>query len=281
MRALPRAWMIGRNASSTRGDAVSRIQEITIPLVGGSALPAALALPSGDAGTANPSAAGSAGRPAPRAGVLVIHEAIGLTDDIRRIAGRFADAGYVALAPDFLVGLGPVPFCIARFARGIGQVSVGRPYRQLAAAEAWLRGRPEVAGGPIGVAGFCMGGGFALLHAVGADVDVVAPFYAAVPKDGRDLAGVCPVVASYGRRDGIFGSGGDRLEAALTELGVEHDVVTYPEAGHGFMSRHEGIVARLERRLPTHGGYVEEAAEDAWRRTLTFFARHLGTGAGA
>jgi carboxymethylenebutenolidase len=211
-----------------------------------------------------------------RAGVIVIHEAIGLNDDIRRIAARFADAGYVTLAPDFLAGLGPMPFCIARFARGIGKVHVGRPYRQLAAAEAWLRARPEVAGGPIGVAGFCMGGGFALLHATGASIDVVAPFYAAVPKDESVLARICPVVASFGGRDGMFGAGGPHLEIALSRLGIEHDVETYPDAGHSFMNRHGGLVGRIEPHLPTHGGYVESAAEDAWRRTLTFFGRHLG-----
>jgi carboxymethylenebutenolidase len=243
---------------------VAGVQDVAIPLSDGSRLPAALALPDGPSGP-----------PLPRPGVIVIHEAIGLNDDIRRIAARFADAGYVTLAPDFLAGLGPMPFCIARFARGIGRVRVGRPYRQLAAAEDWLRRRPDVAGSPIGVAGFCMGGGFALLHAAGADIDVVAPFYAAVPKDQDALADVCPVVASYGGRDGIFGSAGGPLATTLTRLGVDHDVKTYPDAGHSFMSRHGGLMARIERRLPTHGGYVDAAAEDAWRRTLAFFARHL------
>jgi carboxymethylenebutenolidase len=238
------------------------IREIEIPLSDGSRLPAAFALP--DDVTS------------PRPGVVVIHEAIGLNGDIRRIATRFAAAGYVTLAPDFLAGLGPMPLCIARFARGIGQVHVGRPYRQLAAAEEWLRARPEVSGSPIGVAGFCMGGGFALLHATGADIAVVAPFYAAVPKDDDALAGACPMVASFGGRDRIFGSAGPRLESTLTRLGIDHDVKTYPDAGHGFMSRHSGWIGRLEPRLPTHGGYDDAAAEDAWRRTLSFFDRYLG-----
>ena len=97
------------------------------------ALPAALALPD-DVADGSPAARRTRG-------VIVIHELLGLNDDIRRIAARFADAGYVTVAPDFLAGLGPKPLCIARFARGIGRVRVGRPYRQLAAAEAWLRGR--------------------------------------------------------------------------------------------------------------------------------------------
>jgi carboxymethylenebutenolidase len=210
----------------------------------------------------------------PRPGVLVIHELLGLTTEMRRLARRFSEAGFVALAPDFLAGLGPKPFCMARFARGIARRGVGRPYRQLDAARAWLTQRPEVAGQPIGVAGFCIGGGFALLYAAGAEVEVVAPFYPAVPDDDA-LAGICPVVASFGGRDAVFGAGGDRLEGSLTRLGVAHDVRTYPEAGHGFMARYEGMTAWLGRRLPMHVGHDPEAAEDAWHRTIAFFSRHL------
>jgi carboxymethylenebutenolidase len=253
---------------------MTSVQDVHVPLTDGSALPAALALPdpAPRAGVGDVSGASDPTRP----GVLVIHEAIGLTDDIRGIAADFADAGYVALAPDFLAGLGPMPFCIARFARGIGRVRTGRPYRQLSAAQEWLGARNDVDAGRIGVAGFCMGGGFALLYAAGADVDVVAPFYAAVPKDDTALAGVCPVVASYGARDRIFGSGGPRLAGMLDRLGVEHDIATYPDAGHSFANQHRGGLARLEAILPTHGGYAPDAAADAWRRTLAFFDRHLG-----
>jgi carboxymethylenebutenolidase len=210
-----------------------------------------------------------------RAGVLVIHEAFGLTDDIRRIAARFAGAGYPTLAPDFLAGLGPKPICIARFLRSIGGPSGGPAHRRLAAAQRWLEARPEVGGGPIGLAGFCMGGGFALLYAARANVDVVAPFYAAVPDDRDALDGICPVVASYGGRDRIFGGHAERLTAALTERGVEYDVRSYPEAGHSFMSHHRGVTAAIGSRWPMHTGYVDRAAEDAWDRTLAFFERHL------
>ena len=211
-------------------------------------------------------------------GVIVIHEAFGVNDDILRIAARFAEAGYPTLAPDFLDGLGPRPICIARFFASLGRPGKGRPYRQLSAADAWLRERPEVDGGPIGMAGFCVGGGFALLYASRADLAVVAPFYAAVPADGSALGGVCPVVASFGGRDRVFGDGGPRLAAILEAAGVDHDIWTYPDAGHSFMSRHDGPLAWLGARTPMHTGYVEAAAVDAWSRTLAFFADHLGPG---
>jgi carboxymethylenebutenolidase len=214
----------------------------------------------------------------PRPGVLVLHEALGLTDDLRRIVTRFADEGFVALAPDFLHGLGPRPLCIARFARGLGAPATGRPYRQLELARRWLAASAEVAGSGIGVAGYCMGGGFALLYAAGAEIEAVAPFYGAVPRDAEALRGICPVVASFGGRDGPFASGADRLERHLTELGVEHDVRTYPDAGHGFMSRHDGVVGWLGARLPMHLGHDPVAAEDAWSRTILFFRNHLAGG---
>jgi carboxymethylenebutenolidase len=90
---------------------------------------------------------------------------------------------------------------------------------------------------------------------------------------------VCPVVASFGGRDRVFGGGGPRLTAALDRLGIEHDVKTYPGAGHSFLNRHGRLMSAIERRLPTHGGHDPAAAEDAWARMLAFFGRHLGAAA--
>ena len=241
------------------------VTDVRIPLGDGTHLPAALALPS---------------TPGASRAVVVLHEAFGLNDDIRRIAARFADDGYVALAPDFLAGLGPKPLCIARFFRGVGRAGAGRPYRQLDAARAWLGQRPEVDAERVGVAGFCIGGGFAMLWAAHAGPDAVqvaAPFYGPIPQDAdRELAGICPVVASYGGRDRPFRKMPERLERALTSLGVEHDVQVYPEAGHSFANRQTGLLASLGRRLPMHAGHHEPSAEDAWTRTLAFFDSHLG-----
>ena len=243
------------------------VSEIRIPFEGRD-LAAALALPATRSGRL----------PA----VILIHELFGLNRDIRSIAARFAAEGYVAIAPDFMTGLGPQPLCIVRFARGLNRIGTGRPYRQLSAIRSWLGGRFDVDGARIGVAGFCIGGGLALLYAATAEeVAVVAPFYAPVPADAETrLARVCPVVASYGGRDRIFGSMAGRLETALTAAGVEHDVKSYPKAGHSFMNRHRGIAGWLGGRIPMHAGYEPEAAEDAWRRMLAFFERHLGPAAG-
>ncbi len=87
--------------------------DITLRTTTGRRLTAFLARPDGAADDA------------PLPAVLVVHEAMGLNDDMRRIASVFADHGYVTLAPD-LVGAGFKPLCIARFFQGIGKVGTGR-----------------------------------------------------------------------------------------------------------------------------------------------------------
>ena len=212
----------------------------------------------------------------PHPAVIVVHEIMGLNDDIRRIAARFADSGYVALAPD-LVGAGFRPLCIARFVQGMGKGATGRPYREMRAFHDWLAGRPQVDPDRIGMAGFCAGGGFAIVYAAsgGRDLRAVAPFYAGLPADMSIIPEICPVVASYGGRDGTFGGNGPRLAAALEAAGVPHDVKTYPDAGHSFMSQHEGLLLAVMRRGPSRVGFDPEASEDAWARMLAFFGEHL------
>lgn len=243
---------------------------VRIPVAAGRSVPAELALP-----PARPTVSRG---PA----VIVIHEPTGLNDDIRSITRRFAANGYVALAPD-LTGGGPLPLCIARFALGVSRAPSGRPYRDLAAVQRWLAARDDVDGERIGLAGFCMGGGFVILYAIhGTEpVRAIAPFYPALPRDDADLARLCPTVASFGARDRAFGGNGERLERVLAAAGVPHDVRTYPDAGHSFLNVHDGVTAWLDRLPPEHAGYEPNAAEDAWARVLHFFAVHLAGGQSA
>lgn len=212
----------------------------------------------------------------PHPAVIVVHEIMGLNDDIRRIATRFADSGYVALAPD-LVGAGLKPLCIARFTQGMARVASGRPYREMRAFHDWLAKRPQVDADRIGMAGFCAGGGFAILYAArgGRDLRAVAPFYGRMPADDSIIPDLCPVVASYGGRDRSLGSTGPKLAAALDAAGIPNDVKTYPDAGHSFMNRHEGALGALMARGPMGVGFDPAASEDAWGRVLAFFGEHL------
>lgn len=203
--------------------------------------------------------------------VVVLHEIFGLTDDIRQQADRLAAAGYLAVAPDLFTAGGALRCLKGTFSalhRGSGPA-----VDDITAVRSWLADRDDCTG-KVGVIGFCMGGGFALLLAA-QGFDAAAPNYGPLPRDPEDvLAGACPIVASYGRKDRGFRGTAGKLETILTGLGVEHDVKEYADAWHSFLNRHNlGPLGILERV----GGfsYDEASAEDAWARILRFFDRHL------
>ena len=205
-----------------------------------------------------------------RPAVLVLHEIFGLNDDMRRIARRFADAGYLAAAPDFLAG-GWYLGCIVRAARDL-RAGNGPTVGVLETVLADLAARPDV--GRVGAAGFCMGGGYALLLGTRQRVDAAAVFYG----DGRsteELAHVCPLTGGYGGKDRIFGPQGRELIARLDALGHGHDVKMYEHAGHSYMSDSDHPWLAMLTRPFMAVAYDHAAAEDSWRRMLAFFERHL------
>jgi carboxymethylenebutenolidase len=213
-------------------------------------------------------------RPAP--GVVVLHESFGLNGDIRRIAGRFAAAGYAALAPD-LYSHGRRIVCLSRVLVDMVSGHADREVADIHAVREALAARTEVDADRIAVAGFCQGGGFALIAGARPGFAAAAVNYGVVPSKRAHLDGLCPVVASYGRRDRIVGTAmARRLEGHLDALGVPHEVKVYEDAGHSFFSEVDGWQGWLARLpSPMAVGYEEEAAEDGWRRMLAFFDEHV------
>ncbi|HET6818810.1 MAG TPA: dienelactone hydrolase family protein [Mycobacteriales bacterium] len=207
--------------------------------------------------------------PGPWPGVVVVHEIFGLTDDIRRQADRFAAAGYLALAPD-LYSWGLTPRCLVATLRTLSTGS-GRARDDIDAARRRLS-EDSSCTGKVGIIGFCLGGGLALL--VSPDgFDAAAPNYGFLPKDPiRRLEGACPVVASYGGNDRPLKGAADKLASTLGRLGVDHDVKEYPGARHGFLFKHHGVTGLSE---PLFVAYDADAADDAWRRIFTFFDARL------
>jgi carboxymethylenebutenolidase len=230
--------------------------EIEIPTANGRRMAAALILPDG---------------PGPHPGIVVLHEAFGLNDDMRRIAGRFGDEGYAAVVPD-LYSAGNRLRCLSALLMGPDQPE---SLALIETARQYLADRPEVDGRRMAVIGFCMGGGFALLVGARGGVKATSVNYGAVPKQSDALRGVCPVVASYGEKDRLFLKQARRLEEHLTALGVAHDVKIYPGVGHSFMSYDNGPAWMTRLPSPMHVGYSEAEAEDAWKRILAFFREHV------
>jgi carboxymethylenebutenolidase len=198
-------------------------------------------------------------------GVVVIHEAYGLNDNIREIADRFAGAGYEALAVD-LFSTGPRAVCMARVFGGL----LLRPLRNgtvrdLQTALDFLGSRPGVDPARLGAIGFCMGGSYALqLACVDGDLRAASLFYGMNPRPLEAVARACPLVGSYPEKDFTAGAG-RKLDQALDGHGVAHDVKIYPGARHSFFN-------------DRGSAYDPDAAADSWQRTLSFFAQHLTPG---
>lgn len=208
------------------------------------------------------------GQDGPAPGVVVVHEAFGLTDDIRELADEFARRGFHAVAPD-LMAYGGMVRCMVALTRALS-AGTGRPFAEIAAARGWLTQRHDCTG-KVGIAGFCLGGAFAILMST-RGFDVSAAQYGRLPKRLDDaVQGACPIVASYGGRDRSLSGAATKLEDALHRAGVQHDVKEYADAGHSFMNHSEAPAWMRPLTGPLHAGYVDTAAADAWQRIQTMF----------
>ncbi|MBT2596552.1 dienelactone hydrolase family protein [Arthrobacter sp. ISL-72] len=204
---------------------------------------------------------------------LMIHEAFGLNDIARRQADRLAAAGYLTLAVD-LFSDGGTRRCLVATMRSLRSGS-GKAFADLAAGRAWLKQSGRI-NDKIGVIGFCMGGGFALLIA-NDGFDAAAVNYGRLPRNPEEaLRGACPVVGNFGKADRTLPGGAAKLGAALQTLGVEHDIKEFDGAGHAFMNDAEEGPRPLRPLFRVMGIKPDpDAAAEAWQRIEDHFARHL------
>jgi carboxymethylenebutenolidase len=212
-------------------------------------------------------------------GVIVVHDALGMTPDLRRQTDWLASAGFLAVAPDLYRG-GHRIRCMFRSMRDLARRS-GETFDLVEAVRQWALGRADCTG-RVGVIGFCLGGGYALLLAGSGDFQAASVNYGDVPKDAKTaLAASCPIVASYGGRDRSLRTAPARLDEVLQRAGVAHDVKVYPEAGHGFLNDHdrsETPMWALVAGAFAHTGYHDSSARDARERITAFFDAHLRRG---
>ena len=196
--------------------------------------------------------------------VVVIQEWWGLVDHIRDVADRFANEGFVAIAPDLYHG--KTTTSPDEAGRMLMELDAERAVLEIAGAGAYVLQLPECTSSKYGVVGFCMGGALAQYTATkdAEHVGAAVSFYGGFKKvqtEWEKLTGALLLI--YGEKDqGVPPEQGRKLEAQLEKLGKNAELVIYPGADHAFFN-------------DTRPNYKPEAAADAWRRTLELFRQHL------
>ncbi len=197
--------------------------------------------------------------------LFVIQEWWGLDAQTKSIADRFAAEGYLAFAPDLYHGeaaaLGDnqtASVLVQKYGPGAGD--------ELAESFEALAKHPQ-SSGKIGSVGFCFGGCVSLALGVRHPLDAVCTFYGGGMQTIFDQIRArfkSPVLGLFGDADQSIPVGTvEEFTKLLGDIGVEHEVIVYPNSGHAFFRDSDPSV------------YKPEASRDAWDRVKKFFARHL------
>ncbi|MGI8756131.1 MAG: dienelactone hydrolase family protein [Acidimicrobiales bacterium] len=201
-------------------------------------------------------------------GVVVIQEWWGLVPHIADVCDRFAAEGFVAVAPDLFHGETTTEPDEA--GKLMMALNLPRATQDIRGAAAFLRDHDAVSGDKLGITGFCMGGGLALVAACDdpGSYGAVVPWYGLIPwpdaePDWTKLE--APVEGHFASEDDFFTpAAASDLEAKLRSTGTSATFYLYQGAGHAFFND-----TRPE-------AYDAEAAATAWGRTLDFLHTRLG-----
>jgi carboxymethylenebutenolidase len=200
-------------------------------------------------------------------GVVVIQEWWGLVDHIKDVCDRFAAEGYVALAPDLYHGQQAKPDEPDEAGKAMMAMKMDQAARDMSGAVDEVLRRSS--GDRVGVIGFCMGGGLALVLATQRPdaVAAVVPCYGIIPwPDAQpDYSAMsAAVLGHYAEKDSFFTpEAAEALADELRALGKSVEIVIYTDADHAFFN---------DTREEVYDG---EASHALWERTLAFFSEHL------
>lgn len=196
--------------------------------------------------------------------VLVAHENRGLTDHIKDVTRRFAQAGYAALAVDLLSRQGGTA---GKDSSSVPGLLSGMPQEQFVqdfiSGLRFAQQQPGVQADRVGMTGFCFGGGVTWRVAVGLpELSAAVPFYGPPPSADEVSAINAAVLAMYAERDSRITSTVPTIEAAMQQAGKTYEKMIYPNTDHAFFN-------------DTGTRYNAEAAQDAWAKMLAWFDRYL------
>jgi carboxymethylenebutenolidase len=202
--------------------------------------------------------------------VIVIQEIFGLTDWIRGVADQLAKEGFIAIAPDFMSGMGPNGGGSAELGEQgstqvIGKLTPEDRVRILNDVRAYALKIPS-ANGKLATVGFCWGGGTSFLYALKQPaLNAAVAYYGPMPDDLDYSNAKAPILGLYGGLDNRVNPGIDKAKTELAKRNVSYDPHIFDGAGHGFLRGQGGN--------PNQPGNMK-ATEQAWPLTLEFLRKY-------
>ena len=201
--------------------------------------------------------------------ILVIHTVAGMIDWVQDEADQLAEAGYIAIAPDLLSGMGPNGGRSDSFPPGKANEAMGKlPKDQITAdlnAAADYALKVPSSNGKLLVVGFCLGGNESFRFATNRpDLKAVFVFYG-TPPPSADMARIAaPVYAFYGGADNRVTSTMATAAENMKAAGKTFEAEVYDGAGHGFMQQGEDPAGNAANR---------KAEQDSWVRWKALLAK--------
>jgi carboxymethylenebutenolidase len=216
--------------------------------------------------------------------IIVIQEAFGVNGYVKNTAKRFAEEGYITIAPEMFYRSGkhidlPYSMDFSQIREYMAKLTDDGTVSDLETVMGHLRAMPNLLEDRVGIVGYCMGGRVSFLAACSVKgIKAAAVYYGGgimptqqqpggpPPRPGtiEKLAGIsCPIISFWGGKDqGIPFTAVDEFEQRMKAAGKHVEVHKYPEAEHGFFT--------YDRQ-----SYSKPASDDAWPKTVNFFNQHL------